>query len=128
MSRAGSVSSRHFAPTSMTDPLLHRGLGELLRDGTETITPMTTQELERAIARPAEQQGVALEPALVAELVREVTDRSGALPLLQYTLTELFDARRGERIDFGAYTQIGGVSGALVEARRRSVDEPWGRC
>ena len=40
---------------------------------------------------PAEQHGVTFDPALVAELVRDVSDRPGALPLLQYTLTELFD-------------------------------------
>ena len=33
-------------------PLQHRGLGELLRDGTEVITPMTPLELERAITGP----------------------------------------------------------------------------
>ena len=48
-------------------------------------------------------------------LVREVTDRPGALPLLQYTLTELFDSRRGDRVDFATYEMIGGVSGALVK-------------
>ena len=96
-------------------PLQHRGLGELLRDGTEIITPMTPQELERAITRPAEQHGVTFEPALVAELVREVTDRSGALPLLQYTLTELFDSPHGDRIHHAAYERLGGMSGALLK-------------
>ena len=33
-------------------PLQHRGLGELLRDGTEAIPPMTPHELERAITGP----------------------------------------------------------------------------
>ena len=79
-------------------PLQHRGLGELLRDGTEAIPPMTPHELERAITGPVEQHGITFEPVLVAELVRDVVDRTGALPLLQYTLTELFDRRRGVRI------------------------------
>jgi DNA-binding SARP family transcriptional activator/tRNA A-37 threonylcarbamoyl transferase component Bud32/energy-coupling factor transporter ATP-binding protein EcfA2 len=96
-------------------PLQHRGLGELLRDGTEIVTPMTPHDLERAVTRPAEQHGVTFEPALVAELVTDVTDRSGALPLLQYTLTELFDSRRGNRITYAAYEELGGVSGALVK-------------
>ena len=96
-------------------PLQHRGLGELLRDGTEVITPMSPHELERAITGPVEQHGISFEPALVAELVREVVDRPGALPLLQYTLTELFDHRRGVRIDIAAYEELGGVSGALVK-------------
>lgn len=96
-------------------PLQHRGLGELLRDGTEIVTPMTPHELERAITCPAEPHGITFEPALVAALVREVTDRPGALPLLQYTLTELFDNRRGDRVDYATYEELGGVSGTLVK-------------
>ena len=96
-------------------PLRHRGVGELLRDGTEAITPMTPEELERAITGPVGSMGITYEPALVAELVRDVVDRAGALPLLQYALTELFDARQGQRITDAAYREIGGVSGALVE-------------
>ncbi len=96
-------------------PLRHRGVGELVRDGTEAITPLTAEELERAITAPATALGVIFEPAVVAELVRDVIDRAGALPLLQYTLTELFDARDGNRITDAAYQELGGVSGALVE-------------
>ena len=39
-------------------PLRHRGLGELLRDGTEVITPMSIEELEAAITGPAAKVGV----------------------------------------------------------------------
>jgi len=96
-------------------PLRHRGLSELLHDGTQIITPMTPEELERAVVAPAERLGITFEPALVAELVRDVVDRAGALPLLQYTLTELFDARAGTRVTSATYRDMGGVSGALVK-------------
>ena len=76
-------------------PLRHRAFGELLRRGTEVVTPMGPAELERAIDGPAERAGVRFEPGLVAEIVADVADRAGALPLLQYALTELFDGRRG---------------------------------
>lgn len=96
-------------------PLSHGGVGELLRDGTQVITPMTPEQLERAVTGPVERLGVVFEPAVVAELVREMVDRAGALPLLQYTLTELFDRRQGNRITYPAYHDLGGVSGALVQ-------------
>ena len=96
-------------------PLRHRGIGELLHDGTQIVTPMTAEELERAITGPSEPLGVTFEPALVAELVRDVVDRAGALPLLQYTLTELFDRRQGTRVTDATYRELGGVSGALVK-------------
>jgi hypothetical protein len=51
----------------------------------------------------------------VASLVREMTDRPGALPLLQYTLTELFDQRHRNRVEFATYEELGGVSGTLVK-------------
>lgn len=96
-------------------PLRHRALGELLRDGTEVISPMTHDELERAISGPAQQCGVLFEPSLVARLIADVSDRPSVLPLLQYSLTELFDARTTSRITATAYDEIGGVSGALVK-------------
>ncbi|MDJ0496250.1 MAG: extracellular solute-binding protein [Acidimicrobiia bacterium] len=95
-------------------PLRHRTLGELLREGTEVITPMSPEELERAITAPAGAVGVTFEPAVVAELIREVADRIGALPLLQYTLTELFDGRSSAAIPLSDYQAVGGISGALV--------------
>ncbi|MFN3216508.1 MAG: extracellular solute-binding protein [Acidimicrobiales bacterium] len=95
-------------------PLRNRGMGELLRDGTQVVTPMTPEEAERAITGPLQPLGVAVEPGLVAELVSDIVDRPGALPLLQYTLTELFEARAGNRLTSISYEAMGGVSGALV--------------
>ena len=43
-------------------PLRHRAIGELLRRGTEVVTPMSPDELERAITGPAERVGVRFEP------------------------------------------------------------------
>ena len=104
-------------------PLRHRGVGELLRDGTQPITPMTADQIEQAITGPVGPLGVAFEPALVAELVRDVVDRPGALPLLQYTLTELFGLRRGGRITRDAYEELGGVAGALVTRAERVLSD-----
>lgn len=96
-------------------PLRHLAIGELLREGTEVITPMTPDELERAITGPVDSLGLRYESGLVAQLVRDVSDRSGALPLMQYALTELFDSRSGNVITNDAYNALGGVSGALIE-------------
>jgi DNA-binding SARP family transcriptional activator/ABC-type glycerol-3-phosphate transport system substrate-binding protein len=95
-------------------PLGHRAVGELVRRGTEVITPMSPEELERAIDGPADRLGVRFETGLVAEIVADVSDRPGALPLLQYALTELFDQRRGPVIELAAYREMGGVSAALI--------------
>ncbi|HKX75084.1 MAG TPA: extracellular solute-binding protein, partial [Acidimicrobiia bacterium] len=96
-------------------PLSHRALGELMREGTEVIIPMSPEELEQAIVGPALSRQVSIAPALVGQLIADVVDRPAALPLLQYTLTELFERRQGGRIEADLYTQVGGVTGALAQ-------------
>ena len=76
--------------------------------------PLTANEFERAISRPAERVGVSLEPGLLAEMVADVTNEPGALPLLQYALTELYERREGSALTRDSYRAIGGVSGALA--------------
>jgi WD40 repeat protein/DNA-binding SARP family transcriptional activator len=95
-------------------PLLDRRFGPLLAARTEAITPLTPDELERAIVGPADRVGVSLDPSLVAEMVADVAHQPGALPLLQYSLTELFARRRGRTMTSAAYHELGGVSGALA--------------
>ncbi len=95
-------------------PLATTGLGELLRDHTELVTPMTQPELERAITRPAESVDVIVEPALLAALTADATSQPGVLPMLQYTLTELFDSRRGATMTAASYETMGGLTRALV--------------
>lgn len=95
-------------------PLSILGFGDLLAARSEAITPMSPVQLERAIAGPAERAGLEFEPGLVAAMVADVTDRPGALPLLQYALTELAERPDGGRLTLERYRGIGGVSGALA--------------
>src|SRR5262249_2874553 len=95
-------------------PLLYIGFAELLRDYIEALVPLRAGQFERAIAGPAERVGARFEPGLLAELVADVADEPGALPLLQYALTELYERREGSTLTRHAYRAIGGVSGALA--------------
>jgi WD40 repeat protein/DNA-binding SARP family transcriptional activator/tRNA A-37 threonylcarbamoyl transferase component Bud32 len=95
-------------------PLAYPGFGELLGARTQALTPLSATELDQAVREPAEQVGVALEPGLGAELVAEVQDQPGTLPLLQYALTELFERRQHAILTLGAFREIGGVAGALA--------------
>jgi DNA-binding SARP family transcriptional activator/ABC-type glycerol-3-phosphate transport system substrate-binding protein len=94
-------------------PLRYPALGELVRNGIEVVTPLSRDELEHAIVRPAEAVGVQLEAGLATELIADVTRQPGALPLLQYALTELFERSDGQRLGRDGYAAIGGVLGAL---------------
>lgn len=52
-------------------------------------------------------------------MIHDVADQPGALPLLQYALTELFECKDGRVLTLEAYHEIGGISGALA---RRADD------
>ena len=95
-------------------PLTYQGFGELLGARTQTVTPLSPRELQRAVAGPAERVGVVPEPALMAEIVADAADRPGALPLLQYALTEIFERRRNGILALADYRELGGLGGALA--------------
>ena len=94
-------------------PLQYVDFGELVRKRSEFVLPLTADELEQVITQPITQLGMAVEPKLVASIVREVGDQPGTLPLLQYALTELFERREGAVLTRAAYASSGGVLGAL---------------
>ena len=95
-------------------PLSVRGFGDLLADRTEAITPLSPEELERAIVAPADRAGLVIEPRLIAAMIADVVNRPGTLPLLQYALTELAERREDGILTLAGYRRIGGVSGALA--------------
>jgi basic membrane lipoprotein Med (substrate-binding protein (PBP1-ABC) superfamily)/DNA-binding SARP family transcriptional activator len=95
-------------------PLEHADFGTLMGSGVVNVVPLTSDELEAAALEPARHSGVAFEPALLAELITDVIGQPGALPMFQYTLTELYDRREGNTLTFDTYRSMGGVRGALT--------------
>ena len=55
----------------------------------------------------------------MAAIIADVNEQPGALPLLQYALTDLFDHRSGKTITLDVYQRMGGIRGALA----RRADE-----
>ncbi len=94
-------------------PLRYVDFGELMNQRFEFVLPLTPDELELAILSPARRIGLKLEKGLVSTIIREVGSQPGALPLLQYALSELFERRDGRTFTNKAYQEIGGVLGAL---------------
>ena len=94
-------------------PLSYPEFGELLREGMCAVTVPSEDDLALAIERPAAQVGVRFEPGLVSKVVADVHDQPGALPLLQYALTELFASRTSDLLTNESYRATGGVVGAL---------------
>lgn len=108
-------------------PLLYPEFGELIRERTELVLPLSNTELEEAITGPAHRVGAVLEAGLVDLIIQDVREQPGALPLLQYALTELFERRDGPTLIKQAYQDIGGTLGALAkraeEVYRRFDDD-----
>ena len=94
-------------------PLLHPEFAKVFIPGVENALPMTVNELEAVVVGPAERGGVAVEPALLAELVADAADRPGTLPLLEFALTELFDQRSQAALTLNGYRALGGIRGVL---------------
>lgn len=95
-------------------PLQHPQFGELIREHTEVVLPLSDLALEEIIVEPSLQVGLALEPALKMAILRDVSGQQGALPLLQYTLSELYENRKGNNVLLHeSYQALGGISGAL---------------
>jgi tetratricopeptide (TPR) repeat protein len=102
----------------------HPVLAAALSDHQLLVGPMTQEELERAIERPALRAGCELEMGLTERLIQDVERQSGALPLLQFALRELWEKRQGQLLTNAAYDAIGGLDGAL-EKRADAVLEAF---
>jgi DNA-binding SARP family transcriptional activator/ABC-type glycerol-3-phosphate transport system substrate-binding protein len=102
------------------DPAMRQpDLAELLTTGAVHVPPLTPVELQAAVVRPAQAVGLVIEPELVAELVTEAAQHPGALPLLQFVLTELTQQADGGALTLAALRQSGGIHGTLA---RRAED------
>lgn len=77
------------------------------------VGPMDQSDLRRAMTAPAEKVGLFYEKGLVETILDDLGSEPGLLPLLQHTLLELWERRRGAWLTTDAYHEIGGVRGAL---------------
>jgi WD40 repeat protein len=91
-------------------------LWQLVETHTRFIALMSVEELREVIEQPASLPDTQLtfEGNLVGDLLFELRGHEGALPLLQFTLDQLFERRDGRCLTTGAYRELGGVQGALA--------------
>jgi hypothetical protein len=98
-------------------PLHYLSLGQVIEAHHQAILPMTLQELRAVIEKPAHLPDVQLhfEDNLVGDLLFDAQGQGEALPLLQFTLAQLFERRNGVHLTHRAYQEVGGVRGALAK-------------
>ncbi len=88
---------------------LHRGLYFLVQPD--------RHGLREAIVKPAELSGYRFEaPWLVDQMLDQLEDATGALPLLQFAATKLWEQRNPAEhlLTVRSYRELGGVEGALA--------------
>jgi WD40 repeat protein len=114
-----------FEPRFLSSPL-----SAYWKDARFPVRAMNLDELRQAIEGPALKQALYFEPPeLVGKLIDEVGQMPGALPLLSFTLSELYiklydrwtkDKSTDRALRIKDYEELGGVAGALT---RRASEE-----
>ncbi|MBD2021742.1 caspase family protein, partial [Leptolyngbya sp. FACHB-36] len=98
---------------------LYNDLAEQIEQNLVTVTPLTYEQIKASVIKPAQKVGLVCEPNLVYNILLDVVGAPGELPLLQYTLLELWQRRQPDpnggldRLTLDAYTELGGVRGTL---------------
>lgn len=87
------------------------------------LGPLGQAGLEAAIENPARQLGVKLEEGLAERILQDLGQEPGALPLLEFALTQLWERQQHRQLTHAAYEAIGGVTQALA----RHADETLAR-
>ena len=95
--------------------LQYRPLADALQGHVENLGPMSREELQAAIRRPAERAEVSFESGLVETLLDDVENKPGSLPLLQFALREMWGRQTQRKITRESYDEIGGIEGALAQ-------------
>lgn len=104
----------------------HQPLAEQIERHVALVSPMQPCDLREAIMRPAESAGGTFEPGLVDELIKQVQGQPGALPLLEYTLLELWKRRATDGLmTWAAYEALGRVEGALAARADQILNERY---
>jgi transcriptional regulator with XRE-family HTH domain len=97
-------------------PMHYPELFQLIEAHHSFVLPMDLKQLREVIEKPARLPDVQLtfEGDLESDLLFDVHEQVGALPLLQFTLDQLFQQRSGHQLTLQAYQEIGGVKGVVA--------------
>jgi adenylate cyclase len=94
--------------------LLYRPFADALQHADLKLSSMNRLELQDAIKKPAEQVNVRIEDGLTERILDAVSQEPGNLPLLEFTLTQLWNTQRRNTLTHDAYDEIGGVEQSLA--------------
>ena len=104
-----------FLPALLSIP----GFNQRLNERLYLLSPLTMGQMREAVERPAADRAVAFETGLVDQILSDAG--GGPLPLLEFTLTKLWETQRRRTLTFVGYHKIGGVRGTLGQFAEEQV-------
>jgi hypothetical protein len=84
-----------------------------------SMRPMGYEELRAAVEKPAALVNLQFQAGIVEDLVKKALGQPAALPLLQFTLRELWRKRDRNRITWEVYSKVGDPLNALQSSADR---------
>ncbi|MGH6896991.1 MAG: TIR domain-containing protein [Geminicoccaceae bacterium] len=103
-------------------PALERTLPPAVRLHDRSLRPLTA--LSEVIEKPAARFGIELEEGLTGRMVED-TRGADAVPLLAYTLRELYETYGDDDLlKVTEYEQLGGVEGAIEKKLHEALSDP----
>ncbi|MCG8424618.1 MAG: protein kinase [Proteobacteria bacterium] len=93
-------------------------VSDRISSGITMLPPMNRDDMREALVRPLEVTGYRFESnALVDEMLDELDHATGALPLLQFAASRLWETRTHERhiLSEDGYRRLGGIAGTLAQ-------------
>ncbi|MBD2089070.1 caspase family protein [Microcoleus sp. FACHB-1515] len=98
----------------------YASIAPLLANHAVAIAPLNYEQIKSAITRPAQKVGLVCDPNLVYTMLLDVMGAPGELPLLQYTLQQLWQQRQIDgkgvaHLTLDTYTTLGGIRGTLQQ-------------
>jgi signal transduction histidine kinase len=117
------------------DWLKYGDLAVALQLQTVWMPPLQGENLQDAILKPAELNGYSFETGLLELILRDVAREKNCLPLLELTLTQLWEraSKAEQQLKVEQFAILGGVSGVLnhyatkLYERLDAIEQDWAR-
>jgi WD40 repeat protein len=90
----------------------YAGLARNIQNNLVTVVPMTELELKEVIIKPARKVGIDIQAELLPKILQDAKV-TASLPLLQYTLTELWRQRISNQFTINDYEKLGDINNCL---------------
>jgi len=94
--------------------LSYRPFADAIPEADQMLSPMNLEELREAIEKPIENLAM-IESGLTERILEDIKQEPGNLPLLEFTLTLLWEKKKYGWLTHRTYDEIGGVGKALAQ-------------